>query len=269
MYQIILVYINNFGDSIMKCKILLCFLSVILLISCNLFNPDNNNGVIETGTVTDIEGNVYNTIKVGDLWWMTENLKVSTYTNGDSINLIIDNTLWCSTDSGAYCIYGLDSSKYDTTGQIIIDSSGIDTSIYLYNWHTLNDTSGLAPSGWRIPTDDDWGLLESYLGMDQYSIDSTSWRGDSTGYKLKSISEWGNNGNGSDEISFMALPCGYRDISAQYLDKNNTAIFWTLPDMETQKVWFRYLHSNKETINHSYIYTNYGFSVRCVKDAEE
>ena len=98
------------------------------------------------GTVTDIEGNVYKTLKIGGQFWMVENLKVTKYRNGDLIPHITDNTEWGSLKSGAYCYYDNDINNYNTYG-------------LLYNGYTIKDEREIAPEGWHIPTSDDWKIL--------------------------------------------------------------------------------------------------------------
>jgi len=76
--------------------------------------------------------------------WMTKNLEVSTYRNGDPIPKVTNGAAWASLTTGAYCYYNNDSTTYAATyGK-------------LYNWYAVNDPRGLAPEGWHIPTDFEW-----------------------------------------------------------------------------------------------------------------
>ncbi|MCK4448089.1 MAG: fibrobacter succinogenes major paralogous domain-containing protein, partial [Candidatus Marinimicrobia bacterium] len=126
----------------------------------------------ETGTVTDIDGNTYQTVKIGDQWWMAENLKVTHYRNGDPIPNVTDNTDWSNLTTGAYCNYDNNASYVTTYGR-------------LYNWYTVNDSRYIAPSGWHVPTDEELKELEMYLGMSQSQADYTGYRGTDEGGKLK------------------------------------------------------------------------------------
>jgi len=100
-----------------------------------------------SGTVTDIDGNVYQTIKIGDQWWMAENLKVTHYRNSDPIPHVTDGGTWSYLFTGAYCEY---------------DNNPANVAIYgrLYNWYAVGDSRNIAPEGWHVPSDDEWKQLE-------------------------------------------------------------------------------------------------------------
>lgn len=88
----------------------------------------------QTGTMVDQDGNTYKTVKIGDQWWMAENLKVTHYRNGDPIPNVTSNSEWSEMSSGAYCVYDNEESNADHYG-------------YLYNWYTVNDSRNIAPEG--------------------------------------------------------------------------------------------------------------------------
>lgn len=98
------------------------------------------NGGGSTGTVTDVDGNVYNTIQIGNQWWMAENLKVTHYRNGEAIPNVTSDSEWSNLTTGAYCSYDNNNSFIETYG-------------LLYNWYAVDDARDLAPEGWHIPTD--------------------------------------------------------------------------------------------------------------------
>jgi uncharacterized protein (TIGR02145 family) len=100
-------------------------------------------------TLIDIDGNIYHTIIFGNQVWMSENLKVTHYRNGDTIPNITDNTQWSNLSSGGYCNYANDTNK--TT---------------LYNWFAAADIRNIAPAGWHVPSDTEWSTLTTYLGGD-------------------------------------------------------------------------------------------------------
>jgi hypothetical protein len=87
-----------------------------------------------TDTMTDIDGNVYKTIKIGNQVWMAENLKVTRYRNGDPIPKVTNNSKWNNLKSGAYCIYNNDNANISTYG-------------LLYNWYAVDDSRNIAPEG--------------------------------------------------------------------------------------------------------------------------
>ena len=120
--------------------------------SCGADSVHNPN--LTYGNMTDQEGNVYKTIIIGSQEWMAENLKTSVYRNGNAIDNIIDDNQWSSLTSGAWasCI---NDSQYDCPyGK-------------LYNWFAVADSRYLCPTGWHVPTDDEWTTLTDYLGGEE------------------------------------------------------------------------------------------------------
>jgi len=216
-----------------------------------------------TGTVTDIDGNVYQTIIIGDQEWMMENLKVTHYRNGDPIPHLTNNDDWTSTSSGAYCYYNNSSANGDTYGA-------------LYNWYAVNDSRGIAPEGWHVPTDDDWKELEMYLGMTQAQADDTGWRGTNEGSKLAGNSDLWNNGaleNNAEfgTSGFSSLPGGYR--SSYYGDGTfhhigNDAHFWSSSEYSSGYAWLRTLLYVYSEVGRYVSYKWCGFSVRCIRSVE-
>jgi len=225
-------------------------------LSDNYFTIEQGGG---TGTVTDIDGNVYQTIIIGDQEWMMENLKVTHYRNGDPIPHLTNDDDWTSTSSGAYCYYDNDSTHADTYGA-------------LYNWYAVNDSRGLAPAGWHVPTDDDWKELEMYLGMTQQQADDGGYRGTNEGSKLAGNADLWYNGALENNAEFgtsgySALPGGYRySNNGNFINIGNNAYFWSSSEYSNNSAWHRTLYYFYSEV---YRYNNYkklGFSVRCVRD---
>jgi uncharacterized protein (TIGR02145 family) len=124
-------------------------------------------------TVTDIDGNLYQTVTIGGRIWLAGNLKVTHYRNGDPISNVTDNGVWGNLTTGAYCAYGNDSTNIAPYG-------------LLYNWYSVSDGRGLAPAGWHVATDTEWQQLELTLGMSQADVDAiASARGTTEGGKIK------------------------------------------------------------------------------------
>jgi len=223
----------------------------------------NGNAVTETiellTSVTDIDGNVYQTLVIGDHEWMTENLKVTHYRNGDAIPHISDNGDWTSTSSGAYCVYDNNSSNADTFGN-------------LYNWYAVNDSRGLAPEGWHVPTDEEIMELEMYLGMSESEANDTGMRGTNEGSKLAGNADlWidgaleENSEFGTSGISF--LPGGYRYYyGGYYYNMSYNGSFWSSTETNSSNAWYRKLSSNYTDVTRYNYSKRYGFSVRCVRD---
>jgi uncharacterized protein (TIGR02145 family) len=236
--------------------------SLLLLSNCK---PESTPSPAQTGTLTDRDGKVYNTIKIGNQWWMTEDLKTTTYQNGDPI-VYKDSTtvLWLDTAPG-YCFV-------DTTSWAI----GM-----LYNWYAVSDARKIAPVGWHIPTDDEWKTLEMYLGMSSADADKVNFRGTDEGDKLKRekaanqiVGSWDDANNvyiiwPNNQSGFSALAGSCRMFFGSFGDQGIGATeFWWSASEHTgsNEVWYRYLDYNKSNIFRFYGDKRYGFSVRCVKD---
>jgi len=220
--------------------------------SGNLINSICNNvyvgtGVGEIGSVTDIEGNTYKTIKIGSQWWMTENLKVTQYRNGDVIDNEPDNDLWASLTTGAYCNYNNDESIALTYGR-------------LYNWYAVNDPRGLAPAGWHVPTDSEWQTLIDFLGGDNVAGGKMN----EGGYE-----HWSYPNTSSNKSGFTALPGGARGAYVNYYNIGSLAQFWSSTEISSDRAWSRYILNGGVTFSHDEYAARdklSGFSVRCVMD---
>lgn len=215
-------------------------------------NPTENDG---PKTVTDIDGNVYITVKIDNQLWMAENLKVTHYRNGDAIPHVTDDSTWVNLTTGAYCNYDNNDTLVATYGR-------------LYNWHALIDPRGLEPAGWHVPTDAEWKELEMYLGMSQSDADvGEKWRGTDEGTKMKSASGWKENGNGSNSCGFSALPGALRSYDGKFTGMMGyLAPFWSSSDYDSDYVWYRVLQWNNSKVRRKLGVKIRGFAVRCVKD---
>jgi len=209
----------------------------------------------EDRTVTDIDGNVYTTVVIGEQEWMGENLKVTRYRNGDSIPSFDLEGDWINTSAGAYCYYDNQPTNGDTCGA-------------LYNWYAVDDDRGLAPEGWHVPSDSEWKQLEIYIGMNSSDADSEeSHRGTDEGDKLKSVFGWDDDGNGTNETGFTALPCGYRSSGGSgFGSLGSWASFLTTTKKDDSTVWVRILFDDASTVYRGVTHREVGFSVRCIRD---
>ncbi|MBU0713276.1 PEGA domain-containing protein [bacterium] len=209
--------------------------------------------------VTDIDGNVYKTVKIGDQWWMAENLKVTHYRNGDAIPNVTGDTEWSNLTTGAYCNYNNDDNN----------ATNADTYGRLYNWYAVNDSRNIAPTGWHVPSDEEWKELEMYLGMSQSDADATGVRGTDEGGKLKETgtNHWSSpNTDATNESGFAALPGGYRGFYGSVYYMGNYAYFWSSTESEGGSAWGRRLNYSNSDVYRYYFSKQYGFSVRCVRD---
>jgi uncharacterized protein (TIGR02145 family) len=199
----------------------------------NGFDPD---------VVTDIDGNVYPTKRIGSQLWLAENLRVTHYRNGDPISEVSEHKDWARLTSGAYCIYENDSGNVDLYG-------------LLYNWHAVNDSRILAPAGWHIPTDREWQTLIDFLGGSSFAGDA-----------MKDSIGWIENGNGSNISKFTALPGGVRYSNGLFDGIRFTTSFWSSTNVSTDGAWGRWLSYLSPAIGLDDASQLDGFSVRCVKD---
>ncbi|MCK4656545.1 MAG: fibrobacter succinogenes major paralogous domain-containing protein [candidate division Zixibacteria bacterium] len=202
-------------------------------------------------TVTDYDGNLYQTVVIGDQCWMAENLKVTHYRNGDPIPHVTNAGTWSGLSTGAYCEYDNNPANVSTYGR-------------LYNWHAVDDSRSIAPAGWHVPIDAEWKQLEMNLGMSAAEADATWWRGTDEGGKLKEAGtiHWNSPNTGAtNESGFTALPGGYR--AADAFDRMGIqARFWS----STVDAWYRILSYYESQVSRNYSGRVCGFSVRCVRD---
>jgi uncharacterized protein (TIGR02145 family) len=176
--------------------------------------------------------------------WMTKNLDVATYRNGDPIPKVTDNAAWAALTTGAYCYYNNDSTTYAATyGK-------------LYNWYAVNDPRGLAPEGWHIPTDFEWTTLENCLGGAAVA-----------GGPMKETGTWTTPNTGATNISgFTGLPGGLRSTSGTFSLVTNFGYWWSASEYGTVNAWYRYLFYNGGYVFRDILNKRCGFSVRCLRD---
>jgi uncharacterized protein (TIGR02145 family) len=237
--------------------------TTILLVACNASgNKDVEkakhdslakvDSLQKATIITDIDGNVYNTVLIGTQIWLKENLKVTHYRNGDPIPNITDNSQWSTLLTGAYCDCDNTPSNSITYGK-------------LYNWYAVHDSRNIAPTGWHVPTNAEWLILTNYLGGEDIAggklkeSDTTHWR---------SPNEGATNSSG-----FTALPGGFRSISS--IGNQQSGSFYNL---ESMGCWWSSTESNTvnaysrsilwwQNVTNSYATDKAdGNSLRCIKD---
>ena len=203
----------------------------------------------------DIDGNIYRIVKIGNQWWMAENLAVTHYRNGDAIPNVIKSGEWVNQSIGAYCAYDNDKKYANTYG-------------YLYNWYTVDDGRNIAPVGWHVPTNSEWTELGMYLGMSETEANKTLFIGTNEGGKLKeaSTTNWNRPNTGAtDEYGFTALAGGRRRFGEFTSSLGEYAIFWTSTNMNNE-AWIRGLPHDQATTYRDSRDKQYGASLRCVRD---
>lgn len=219
--------------------------------------------------ITDIDGNAYPIVQIGDRWWMAENLRTTRYRNGDEIPAGLNNTSWQNTISGAYAVYPHnDIDGIDSVDDMLIAYGA------LYNWYAVDDSRGLCPAGWRVPGDDDWKQLEMYLGMTQEEANNTDWRGTTEGGKLKSVRtepdphpRWSSPNDGATNQSrFNGYPGGRRLLNGTFGNIEVLGAWWTSTDDGLGSAWRRYLGYHTSSVSRGHYNKQGGFSIRCIED---
>ena len=203
----------------------------------------------------DIDGNIYRIVKIGDQWWMAENLAVTHYRNGDAIPNVIKSGEWSNQTSGAYCVYDNDKKYANTYG-------------FLYNWYAVDDNRNIAPVGWHVPTDSEWTELGMYLGLSETEANKTLFIGTNEGGKLKEAgtTHWNSpNLGATDEYGFSALAGGRRRFGEFSGSLGMYAIFWTSTKMNNE-AWIRGLPHDQATTYRDSRDKQDGASLRCVRD---
>ena len=202
----------------------------------------------------DIDGNIYSTALIGDYWWMTENLKSTRFNDGSNIPCVKDQSIWLRLDSFAYCYYQNNENYADTLG-------------FLYNWYAVN-SGKLCPTGWRVPTDNEWKQIEGTADT-KYSTNDSIWnklglRGFDAGQKLKSVKGWRKGVTGTDDLGFSALPGGER--LSRFYAGGSSGFWWTSTEASASSAYYRSLIYSFELVARDTHPKRMGFSVRCIKN---
>jgi len=197
--------------------------------------------------VTDIDGNIYSTVKIGIQVWMIENLKTTKYSNGDLIGTTSPATLLITAEN---------TPKYQWAYSG--DESSVATYGRLYTWFTVMDTRGVCPTGWHIANDAEWTTLTTILGGESISGD-----------KLKETGtiHWLSPNSGSTNSSgFTALPGGSRYLDGTFNHIGVDCVWWSATEASTIDGWYRRLDNGNARVGRYADYKWVGLSVRCIKD---
>ena len=242
----------------------ICFFEplTIFMITCifmvfNCINPtDGSDPNQKQKTIKDIDGNVYKIVKIGDQWWMAENLNVTRYRNGDVIPDVTSTTAWENLTINGYCNYENNEINAATYGR-------------LYSWYAVTDPRRLAPAGWHLPSDEEWKQLELLLGMSQSVADQSGWRGSDEGGKLKVTGTmlWNSpNTAATNTTGFAALPGGCRNSDGDFGFVGEGGYFWSSTEFDASSAWARNLFYHYAGVVRDCSKKNFGRSVRCVRD---
>jgi uncharacterized protein (TIGR02145 family) len=223
------------------------------------FNPDLNYG-----SVTDIEGNAYKTIEIGTQTWMAENLRTTLFSDATAIPLVADRDEWVQITAPAY-------GWYDNDEELYKDIYGA-----FYNWHAVG-TGKLCPSGWHVPSDEEWKTMEIYLGMPPEHADSPALRGTDEGLMIREAgtSNWDPDGAhmGTNVTGFTGLPGGLRwgynvsDDGNLWSGEGVIGFWWTSTEgLEDVWAYTRNAGSYNPMLFRDSRDLEFGFNVRCIKD---
>src|SRR5665811_638068 len=204
------------------------------------------NGLV--AQVTDKDGNGYNTVHIGSQVWMSANLNVSHFRNGDIIPEAEGANEWKKAGNEgrpAWCYYDNDPINGRSYGK-------------LYNWYAVHDPRGLAPYGWHVPSTFEWYNLSDYLGGEGVAGD-----------KMKSTSGWDSNGYGTNVSGFAGLPGGVRfNVDGTFGAVGSHGYWWSSTELSTSttNAWDRILVYGSGGVTRNDNDKQDGFSVRCLRD---
>ena len=214
------------------------------------------------GTVTDYDGNIYNTITIGNQCWMMENIKVTHYPNGTLIPYVDSNDVWDNLPddsiSDAMCFLNNNANdEADIYGGLYtwaaaIGGNGISSS------SNPSGVQGICPDGWHIPSPDEWSELSSYLGGNSVAGGKM---------KVSGTTYWDSPNTGADNSSgFSAIACGVRSpYNGNFGPAGHTCYWWTSSGSGDSAPYYL-VWSSSSGISVSNEHTSMGNSVRCVKD---
>jgi uncharacterized protein (TIGR02145 family) len=222
-----------------------------------VMNPD-----LTYSTMTDIDGNVYQTITIGNQTWMAQNLMVTKYRNGAAIPNETNDTKWNALATGAQCTYNNNR-----------DSNTVAKFGRLYNFYAVTDQRNLAPTGWHVASDSEWATLINYLAANLGTSTSVA-------QALAAKTDWNESYNAGDagyidqytytslnnSSGFSGLPAGIRGDYGGFNYVTMYSGWWTSDENDKTTSRFRSLNYYGLTVGKNSYDKHYGLSVRCVKD---
>jgi uncharacterized protein (TIGR02145 family) len=217
---------------------------------------DYLNPNLTYGSVTDQNGNTYATIVIGTQEWMAENLRTTTYANGDPIPNVTDGNAWTQLTTGAWAHYDNNASYENPYGK-------------LYNWYAVSDPRNVCPTNWHVPTDAEWNTLVGYLDP-TYDPNANGFQSVTAGGKMKSTGTqyWiAPNTGATNESGFSGLPGCLRDGSVGYFDGlGYYGDWWSASESGAENARSRYLSYDVADVYRGIYGKRDGFSVRCLRD---
>jgi uncharacterized protein (TIGR02145 family) len=205
------------------------------------------SGIVSNpGAGVTFDGYTYTSIVLGNgQEWMAENLRTTSYANGDPIPNVSDDTQWQNLTTGAWAHYNNENQYENPYGK-------------LYNWYTVADPRNVCPTGWHVPTDAEYTLLTDYLGG--LPVAGGKMKSTGTQYWLSP------NTDATNESGFSGLPGGGRSLNGTFSGIGNLGSWWSSTEYGTLGAWLRYLGYNYGSVSRGSNYKDGGFSVRCLRD---
>lgn len=196
------------------------------------------------GTVCDADGNIYHTVKIGDQEWTVENLRTSTYNNGDSIPYISYEASWGDTQEGAWCYYNTDTSYLSTYGK-------------MYNWYVVKDSRKVAPVGWHIPNDAEWLQLINHVGG--VGVAGGKLKDQITGWDLPNVAA-------TNEYGLSIRGSGLRSYLGLYQHIRTNGYYWSSSELGGNSGKYYRARRTYADFDNSVTQKTSGMAIRCVKD---
>lgn len=198
--------------------------------------------------IRDVDGNVYQTIGIGDQVWMAEDLKTTRFNDGTPIPRVENYDEWAGLTLPAYSWYNNDSMYREEFGA-------------LYNYYAV-ESGKLCPEGWHVPSDEDWISLETSLGG--------VWNAGGA-LKEAGTAHWKTPNTGaSNKSGFTALPGGYRSYNGTFNWMRTYGLWWSATEKSwyggPPKVIYRDLRYDGQDIRRDISEKNSGLLVRCIKN---
>lgn len=249
------------NNTFRKTNILVFIIILFIVQACK--KPENP--ISQPTTVTDIDGMVYNTVKIGTQVWLKENLKVTKFRNGDLIG---------TTNPPNLNIGELNTTPY----QWPYDGNESNVEIYgrLYTWYAATDIRGVCPVGWHLPSDSEWTTLKNYLIANGYNYDGTV-TGQNEAKALATDYGWSiSTNNGAvgntdfpayrNKSRFSALPGGYREYIGVYKELGSCGYWWSSDQFGSNEAFYRVICSGATYSAKNGHWKSYAISIRCIWD---
>ena len=197
----------------------------------------------QCGDPLEYQGYDYETVQIGEQCWFAENLRVENYRNGDAILSGLSGNEWSSTTSGATAVYAESASNLETYGR-------------LYNWYAVADSRSLCPSGWHVPTDQEWNVVSDVLGGQNVA-----------GGKMKTTYGW-NGGEGTNLSGFSGLPGGVRGDFSGTANAGYDGSWWSSTQSDSGALDRSLFQDGGDVLFPDDSNQRYGYSIRRIKDTE-